>query len=412
MALDVEAATALVFRLARAFDHAADARAGAWRRLMTPVVKYWVCKLVPPLAAEAMECLGGNGYTNITLNQGAAIVGANDGIAPSARFAFLDAGAGTLDLNGFSQSLVGLTKGIQSAIVGNGSTASDATLILTGDSTFGGTIQDVLGTGTRKVNLAVNGGAFTLSSSNAYTGNTTVNGGVLLVNGLLGASPVTVNAGGLLGGTGRLGGQVTLEVGGMLSPGTGTNAGKLYLDTTTQLTWFKPGSTFQVHLNGTNAGAYDQLLPKGDLFLEQPTLQIVLGYAPAIGDQFTIVDLEIGFLDGTFAGIPNGGTVTAGGYQFQVQYGAIDGNSLVLTCVGAGLTPPTLAGGGPLTGTSFPLTFSGPAGQSYRVLTSTNVALPLTNWAVLSTGTFGAGPAAYTDTTATNRQRFYIIKSP
>jgi putative acyl-CoA dehydrogenase len=29
---------------------------------MTPVTKYWVCKLAPGLAAEAMECLGGNGY--------------------------------------------------------------------------------------------------------------------------------------------------------------------------------------------------------------------------------------------------------------------------------------------------------------------------------------------------------------
>ena len=29
---------------------------------MTPVTKYWVCKIAPPLVAEAMECLGGNGY--------------------------------------------------------------------------------------------------------------------------------------------------------------------------------------------------------------------------------------------------------------------------------------------------------------------------------------------------------------
>ncbi len=29
---------------------------------MTPVTKYWVCKLGPALAHEAMECLGGNGY--------------------------------------------------------------------------------------------------------------------------------------------------------------------------------------------------------------------------------------------------------------------------------------------------------------------------------------------------------------
>ena len=62
MALDVEAATALTFRLARAFDHASDPRAGAFRRLMTPVVKYWVCKMAPALVYEAMECLGGNGY--------------------------------------------------------------------------------------------------------------------------------------------------------------------------------------------------------------------------------------------------------------------------------------------------------------------------------------------------------------
>lgn len=62
LALDVEAATALSFRLARSFDHEADARAAAWQRLMTPVTKYWVCKIAPALVAEAMECLGGNGY--------------------------------------------------------------------------------------------------------------------------------------------------------------------------------------------------------------------------------------------------------------------------------------------------------------------------------------------------------------
>ena len=62
MALDVEAATALVFRLARSFDRIEDERAAAWRRLMTPVTKYWVCKIAPVMIGEAMECLGGNGY--------------------------------------------------------------------------------------------------------------------------------------------------------------------------------------------------------------------------------------------------------------------------------------------------------------------------------------------------------------
>jgi putative acyl-CoA dehydrogenase len=62
LALEVEAAIALVFRLARAFDAEDDPREAALRRLLTPAAKYWICKRGPMLAAEAMEVLGGNGY--------------------------------------------------------------------------------------------------------------------------------------------------------------------------------------------------------------------------------------------------------------------------------------------------------------------------------------------------------------
>lgn len=63
MALHVEASTALVMRLCRAFDHAPiDKREAAYMRLLTPVVKYWTCKSAPGFLYEAMECLGGNGY--------------------------------------------------------------------------------------------------------------------------------------------------------------------------------------------------------------------------------------------------------------------------------------------------------------------------------------------------------------
>ena len=63
MALMVEATTALVMRLCRAFDRAsADPLENAYMRLMMPVVKYWVCKNAPAFLYEAMECLGGNGY--------------------------------------------------------------------------------------------------------------------------------------------------------------------------------------------------------------------------------------------------------------------------------------------------------------------------------------------------------------
>src|SRR5712692_1323229 len=63
MAIEVEAATALVMRLCRSFDLAAsDPREAARARLLTPAVKYWVCKTAPGFIYEAMECLGGNGY--------------------------------------------------------------------------------------------------------------------------------------------------------------------------------------------------------------------------------------------------------------------------------------------------------------------------------------------------------------
>ncbi len=63
MALDVTAAATLVFRLAEAIDRSHDNPAeAAFARLMTPVVKYWIAKLAPPLIAEAIECAGGNAY--------------------------------------------------------------------------------------------------------------------------------------------------------------------------------------------------------------------------------------------------------------------------------------------------------------------------------------------------------------
>ena len=63
LALELEATVALVLRLCRAFDHSTtDPLEAARARLLTPAVKYWVCKTAPAFIYEAMECLGGNGY--------------------------------------------------------------------------------------------------------------------------------------------------------------------------------------------------------------------------------------------------------------------------------------------------------------------------------------------------------------
>lgn len=62
LALESEAATALAMRLAASVDRADDPQERALRRIGLPLTKYWVCKRTPAAVAEALECLGGNGY--------------------------------------------------------------------------------------------------------------------------------------------------------------------------------------------------------------------------------------------------------------------------------------------------------------------------------------------------------------
>ena len=63
LALEAEAAALLAFRLAAAFDASgADDSQRELQRVLTPIAKYWLCKRMTPVAVEAMECLGGNGY--------------------------------------------------------------------------------------------------------------------------------------------------------------------------------------------------------------------------------------------------------------------------------------------------------------------------------------------------------------
>ena len=60
--VEVEAATALAIRLASAVDAGDDPHEAALRRIALPLAKFWVCKRTPAFVAEALECLGGNGY--------------------------------------------------------------------------------------------------------------------------------------------------------------------------------------------------------------------------------------------------------------------------------------------------------------------------------------------------------------
>jgi putative acyl-CoA dehydrogenase len=58
LCVEAEAGTALVMRIARSWDEGDE----VFRRLATAVGKYWICKVAVAHVAEALECLGGNGY--------------------------------------------------------------------------------------------------------------------------------------------------------------------------------------------------------------------------------------------------------------------------------------------------------------------------------------------------------------
>ncbi len=62
LTLETEAATMVAMRLASSVDHPDDPHEEALRRIGSALAKFWVCKRTPFMVAEALECLGGNGY--------------------------------------------------------------------------------------------------------------------------------------------------------------------------------------------------------------------------------------------------------------------------------------------------------------------------------------------------------------
>lgn len=62
LAIESEAATALVMRLAAAYDRQSDPYETMLRRVVTAAIKFWICKRVPVFTGEALEVFGGGGF--------------------------------------------------------------------------------------------------------------------------------------------------------------------------------------------------------------------------------------------------------------------------------------------------------------------------------------------------------------
>ena len=130
-------------------------------------------------------------------------------------------------------------------------------------------------------------------------------------------------------------GAVTVNDGGMLSPGA--SPGSITFSNTLTLA---PDSVFAVELTGNGVNQHDQVVAMSTVSVSNSVLSLALGYAPVVGDAFTIIsNLGPSAIFGTFID-PQGDVLTnnamfvSGGMTFQVNYnGGINGQDVVLTAV-------------------------------------------------------------------------------
>ena len=92
--------------------------------------------------------------------------------------------------------------------------------------------------------------------------------------------------------------------------------------------------SLDIEIGGPAPGTqYDQLKVKSTVTLGG-ALSLSVGFTPAVGARFTIINnAGSGAVAGTFAGLPQGATITAGGAAFQISYAGGDGNDVVLSAV-------------------------------------------------------------------------------
>ncbi|WP_079435627.1 DUF4347 domain-containing protein [Zoogloea sp. LCSB751] len=266
---------------------------------------------------------------DIEVRQGTLSVASDDALS-----------SGSLQLNNGAFSISGTTT-IDNAI----QLLNSATVQTSDNVTLSGAITN--GGGLTKAGS----GSITLAHSGivADAGATTVTAGTLALQGdanntLTGYDgQITVSSGASLAGSDWLNDTLTIASGGKLTLGvTGTNdgVGHFTIDSGANLV---VGGTLE--MNAAGASSYDQIVVQnGAVTLTGSTLSFTLktGYVPTVGDHLTLIDNQgSSAVVGTFSGLAEGSTLTAGGASFQISYVGGTGNDVVLTRLAPPADPPT-----------------------------------------------------------------------
>ena len=178
--------------------------------------------------------------------------------------------------------------------------------------------------------LRVDSGTLTFTNFTQTAGSTRVAAGATMQTG---SNTLHFN-GGTLTGTGTVGNLASSGTG-AVSPGNSPGI----LAVNGNLTLAGP---YVVELNGRTPGTqYDRLALNGFVALSGP-LNLSMGYTPAAGDGYVILTNDgTDSVMGTFAGMPEGTTVTLGGLNFHITYHGGDGNDVALTSLAS--PPPVVA---------------------------------------------------------------------
>ncbi len=352
----------------------------------------------------------------VNLNSGGTILASSVGTATANATASATGSTGTFNFNG------GILRARTNSTVFFSNSPSGPLVPLTAVVKAGGAIIDSI---TNSVNFnealvtdpalagaqdggltKLGNGILTLTLANTYNGNTIVSGGTLALSGSASIANTTniVVAGGAAFDASGLSSTFALGSSQVIS-----NSGSTALI----------GGNFNAS-GGTLSLTYASGTPSlsstnGTLTLAGTTaLKINNTGAALTAGTYTIIGNTIG---GSVAGtVPSSFTVTgggiAGGNTASLQ---ISGGALNLVVSNGSQPPPptinhiTISGGNIIiTGTN-----NKGSGGTYHVLSSTNILTPLSNWTVLTNGTFDAnGNVFFTNSIGLSSRQFYILQVP
>ncbi len=341
-------------------------------------------------------------YANGTLKVGAD---AALGVGPVDVYA-------TLDLGGYSLTINGLTGG---GTIGNSSTTLNSTLMVNGDCTFSGSINDALGSGTKKVAFVSAGGTVVLAGANTYSGGTTISGGTLQIGGsvvgnIVDNSSLVVDISGTLTLSGVISGSGSLTKAGS---GTLTLSGaNTYTGTTTIAQGTLNAASVAVSGGASNLGNATSAVVLGDSFGHTG----ILSYTgvTATFNRGLVVQSGGGEIDVVTTGKTL--TINTKGIELNGPLTIGGAGSVLMSSVISGVSSLTKAGTGTLT-LSGANTYTGTTTIAQGTLNAASVAvsggasnLGNATSAVVLGDSFGhKGILSYTGVTATYTRGFNIL---